>query len=274
MCRNVMEALSEIGSRISAAEHKLIFLDLDGSFLPPVLDPGPDSLWERFKRVLTSLVDRRDTSLAVMSGLDRGELHDRLGIAGMHYLGNHGLEISGPGHIFVEPTATEKTTLLKDLGTKLTAKLQGIAGVTVEDKGLSLSVSYSQVAGENLEQLRRTVHAALAASDHPFQLTSGDNAFEIRPRVNWNKGAAVSWVKEQIGHPDALVIYVDDNLSGENPGASLPDAIAIKVGAADPVAQFKVDGPIEVVDFLQWLDDFLRAQERGLTDERQRYSMV
>lgn len=274
MYRNVFEAVSEIGGRIAAASHNLVFLDVDGSFLPPVLIPSPDSLWERFTRVLQSLVDRRGTSLAVMSALDRSELHDRLGIAGMHYLGSRGLEISGPGHIFVEPSATEKTSLLNELGSKLAAKLQGISCVTVEDKGLTLGVKYGLMAGEDIEQVRRTVHAVLAASDHPFQLTATENGFDIRPRVNWNKSAAVAWVKEQVGHPDALTIYVDDNVSGENPGVTLPDAIAIKVGVADPLAPFQVDGPREVIDFLQWLDDFLQAQERGLTDERQRYSMV
>lgn len=274
MCRNVFDAVAEIGSQITAAQHRLVFLDLDGSFTPPLVDPGPDSLWERFKRVVSSLVERRETSVAVMSGLDRTELHDRLAIAGMHYLGNRGLEISGPGHIFVEPSATEKTSLLKDLGDKLAAKLQGIQGVVIEDKGLTLIVSYGQAASDTLEQIRRTVHSVLATSDHPFQLTNIENAFEIRPRVSWNKSAAISWVKEQIGHPDALVIYVDDNVSGENPAATIPDAILVKAGAEDPVAPYWVDGPREVIDFLLWLDDFLQAQERGLTDERQRYSMV
>jgi trehalose-phosphatase len=274
MCRNVFEAVSEIAARISAAGHKLVFLDLDGSFLPPVVNPGPDSLWVNFKHAVTSLVERRDTSVAVMSGLDRAELHHRLGIAGLHYLGSRGLEISGPGHIFVEPSASEKTKLLKGLAEKLAAKLQGIGGVAIEDKGLTLSVQFGQSAGENLEQIRRTVHAVLATSDHPFQLTTNESAFEIRPRVNWNKSAAVAWVKEQIGHPDALVIYVDDNASGENPAATIPNAITIKAGPGDPVAQYRVEGPLEVIEFLHWLDDFLQAQERGLTDERQRYSMV
>ena len=180
MCHNVFDAAAEIGSRIAAAQHKLVFLDLDGSFMPPVLDPGPDSLWERFKRVVASLVERRETSVAVMSGFDRIELHDRLGIAGMHYLGNRGLEISGPGLIFVEPSATEKTSLLKELGVKLDAKLQGIPGVAIEDKGLTLSVCFAHAASDSLEQIRRAVHAVLATSDHPFQLTTVENAFEIR----------------------------------------------------------------------------------------------
>ncbi len=274
MCRNVFEMLPEIGNRISTAQHRLVFLDLDGSFMPPVVDSGPDSLWEKFKRVLAALVGRRDTSVAVMSGLDRGELHDRLGIAGMHYLGNRGLEISGPGHIFVEPGATEKTNLLKELGVKLATKLQGVQGVSIEDKGLTLNVHYEQAGAENTEQIRRAVHSVLSTSDHPFQLTNLENGFEIRPRVSWNKSAAVGWVREQISHPDALVIYVDDNVSGENLAASIPDAISIKAGAEDAVAQYRVDGPREVIEFLQWLDDSLQAQERGQTDERQRYSMV
>src|SRR5262249_11532998 len=159
------------------------------------------------------------------------------------------------------PSATEKTSLLKELAEKLTAKLQGIQGVGIEDKGLMLNVHYEPTVSENTEQVRRAVHAVLSTSDHPFQLTNIENGFELRPRVSWNKSAAVSWVKEQIGHPDALVIYVDDNASGENPAAAIPDAITIKAGAEDPVAQYRVDGPREVIDFLHWLDDSLQAQE-------------
>jgi trehalose 6-phosphate phosphatase len=227
------------------------------------------------KQLMASLVQRNGTSVAAMSGQDRSELHARLGIAGVIYLGNHGLEISGPGHIFIEPSASAKSAELKELGGLLHAKLQDIPGVVVEDKGLSLNVQFSQVAGENVEQVRRTVHAVLATSDHPFHLTSGDAAFEIRPRVYWNKGDAVAWVKEQIGHPDVLVVYIDDNRTGDNPSALVYDAIVIKVGAhAEPGAEYEVEGPPQVIDFLNWLDRFLQAQERGLTDERQRYSMV
>ena len=210
-----------------------------------------------------------------MSGQDRSDLHARIGVAGVTYLGNHGLEISGPGHIFIEPSATAKSTELKDLEAVLAAKLQDIPGVTIEDKGFSLIIQFGQAANENIEQVRRAVHSVLATSDHPYHLTTGDNTFEIRPRVYWNKADAVAWVKEQIGHPDGLVIYIDDNRAGDNPSASLRDAIIIKVGAhAESAAEYEVEGPAQVIDLLSWLDKFLEAQERGLTDERQRYSLV
>ncbi len=275
MCHNALDALGELGGRIAEAKYRLVFLDLDGSFCSPNPNEVDAFLWERLKQLMASLVKRSNTSIAAMSGQDRGELHARIGVAGVTYLGNHGLEISGPGHIFIEPSATAKSTELRDLETVLAAKLQDTPGVTIEDKGLSLVIQFGQVASENVEQVRRTVHGVLATSDHPFHLTTGDNTFEIRPRVYWNKADAVAWVKEQVGHPDALVIYIDDNRAGDNPSASLRDALIIKVGApAESAAEYDVEGPAQVIDFLNWLDKFLETQERGLTDERQRYSLV
>jgi len=275
MGRNALEILDELGPKVAEARHRLIFLDLDGAFDPANAGEVDAFLWERLKQLLGSLVQQPSVSIAVMSGQDRSELQGRLGVAGITYLGNHGLEISGPGHIFIEPSATAKSSEIKELAQLLSSRFRDYSGVAIEEKGLSVTVHYEQVSDEQVEQVRRTVHAILASSDHPFHLTTKENTFEIRPRVYWNKGDAVAWVKEQCGHPEALVLYIDDNRSGENPAGSIKDAIVLKVGShCESTPEFEIDGPAQVIDFLNWLDKFLGTREQGLTDERQRYSMV
>jgi trehalose 6-phosphate phosphatase len=275
MGSNALDAFQEIGPRVADARHRVIFLDLDGSFAPTSSGDVDAFLWQRLKQLLGSLVSRAGISIAAMSGQDRSDLQARLAIAGITYLGNHGLEISGPGHIFIEPSATAKTDEIKALATLLAARLQEYAGIAIEEKGLSISIQFGQVAPEQLEQVRRTVHGVLAASNHPFHLTTRETTFDIRPRVYWNKGDAVAWVKEQIGHPDALVLYIDDNRSGENPAGTIKDAIVLKVGQhCESSPELELEGPHQVIDFLSWLDKFLQAQEQGLTDERNRYSLV
>ncbi|CAN5386210.1 hypothetical protein BH10PLA2_BH10PLA2_13150 [soil metagenome] len=275
MGHNVLDILDELGPRVAEARHRLIFLDLDGSFEPSNSAELDTFTWERLKQLLGSLAQRANVSIAAMSGQDRGELQARLGVPGVTYIGNHGLEISGPGQIFIEPAATAKSTEIKELAELLTSRLHDFPDVVVEEKGLSVSIHTGQVPAEQAEQVRRTVHAILASSDHPFHLTTRENIFEIRPRVYWNKGDAVNWVKEQTGHPEALVLYIDDNRSGENPTESIKDAIVLKVGAhCESTPEFEIEGPPQVIDFLSWLDKFLETQEQGLTDERQRYSLV
>ncbi len=275
MGSNALDAFREIGPRVADARHRVIFLDLDGSFAPTTSGDVDAFLWQRLKQLLSSLVARSGVSIAAMSGQDRSDLQARLGIAGITYLGNHGLEISGPGHIFIEPSATAKSEDLKALATLLASRLQEYSGIAIEEKGLSISVQFGQVSPEQLEQVRRAVHGVLSTSDHPFQLNTRDTTFEIRPRVYWNKSDAVTWVKEQVGHPEALVLYIDDNRSGENPAATIKDAIVLKVGQhSESSPEYELEGPHQVIDCLSWLDKFLEAQEQGLTDERNRYSLV
>ena len=141
------------------------------------------------ERVLSSLADHCCVSLALVSGRDRADLQARVDIPGFIYAGNHGLEISGPGFLFVEPTAAENSGAVQEMAKQLGDALHNIEGVQVEFKGLSISVHFRQVAAENWEHVANClVHAALAGSTYPFVLTAGEKAFEIRPRVYWHKG--------------------------------------------------------------------------------------
>src|SRR5262249_2229517 len=154
----------------------------------------------------------------------------RVGIPNLIYAGNHGLEISGDGLIFVEPTAAARCAALKELSADLASKLQHFPGVFVEDKGLTLSVHYRMAAATDREAVRRIAHDTLAGMNHMFRVTRGNEVFEIRPCVSWNKGTAVHWIKEQLGRPDALTIYLGDDVTDEDAFVTLPEAIRVKVG--------------------------------------------
>ena len=73
------------------------------------------------------------------------ELKALVAISGIYYAGNHGLEIEGPGLNWVSPEAETARATINDLSGQLAAALQNIAGVIVEDKGLSISVHYRLV---------------------------------------------------------------------------------------------------------------------------------
>src|SRR6266481_4390444 len=72
--------------------------------------------------------------------IERADLQSRLRMPGLIYAGNHGLEISGEGILFIEPTAAGSSDRIRKLAEELGSKLQGIAGAFVENKGLTLSI--------------------------------------------------------------------------------------------------------------------------------------
>jgi len=261
MSRPLLDSLPEIRERVVHAPHRLLCLDFDGTLARIEQHPAQASLSPALKRLLQNLTDEARTTVAIISGRERSDLSKRVSIPGAIYAGNHGLEISGPGFIFIEPTAAAAREALQQLADRLARRLEPIPGALAEDKGLTVSVHYRQTPSEMWEEVRQTVHAALAGSQHPFQLAAGDMIFDIRPRVYWNKSNAVGWIKEQLGHADALTIYVGDDTSDEDAFATLTDGITVKVGAAEETAaQFYLESQADVPGFLEWLVELPKSQ--------------
>src|SRR5262249_2567187 len=184
MNRRLFDALQEISERLAQASHLLVCTDFDGTLTPLVDDPAQAYLSPHMRRVLRSLAHREGTSVVFVSGRARADLQAHLGIPGAIYAGNHGLEISGDGIIFAEPTAAGHCAAVKELAADLIEKLQHIPGVFVEDKGLTLSVHYRQAAATAREEVRRITCAASVRANHRFQMTKGNKIFKVRPRVS------------------------------------------------------------------------------------------
>lgn len=258
MSQPFFDAAPEVTDRLLTAQRLLLCVDYDGTLTHFAATAQAATLSTQMQRGLMTVAENPAVALAVFSGRERTDLQNRLEIPNAIYVGNHGLEISGPGFMFVEPAAVERTDALKELAVELTKKLQTIAGVQVEYKGLSISVHYRQAA-DSAEEVRRIVHATLAGAIHPFMLTQGEKVYEIRPRVYWNKGTAVKWILEQLGQPQPLPIYIGASLNDEDAFTALPEAITLCVRpAAETAARYSLESPIEVRKFLEWLDDLLR----------------
>src|SRR5262245_24530434 len=121
MGRRLFDALPEVGARLARAPHVLMCLDFDGTLSHIVADPATATLSPTLRAILQSLAARENISLAIISGRERTDLLERVGIPDVIYAGNHGLEISGPGFIFIEPTATAHRAALQELAANLTA---------------------------------------------------------------------------------------------------------------------------------------------------------
>jgi len=250
----LLEDLEEVGSRIASAPYLLVCLDFDGTLAAIADSPDKVRLEPETRSLLGELAQRPGVTLAVISGRNRAELQSLINLPDLIYAGNHGLEISGPGFVFVEPTASACREHVQALAAELSARLASIPDAIVEDKRLTLSVHDRKVSDEKQDEVRRLVHAALANSAHPFQMTAGDRIYDIRPRVAWDKGVAVNWIRKQIGKPNALVIYLGDDAPDEDAFAGLQDDVTIKVGLdGETVARYRLETLADVRRFLCWL---------------------
>jgi trehalose 6-phosphate phosphatase len=251
----LLDNLLEISARISCAPHILLCSDFDGTLAPIADEPSTAGLSLPIRRVLRKLAANERISVAIVSGRELADVRKLVGIPGLIYAGNHGLEISGAGFFFIEPTAASFIERLETLAADLGRGLQHIPGAIVENKGLTLSIHDRLVAEENRREVFDIVCAAVRSALLSLKLTAGNRVHEVRPPVEWNKGIAVRWIAEKIAKPGCLIVYIGDDVTDEDAFAALPDGVTVKVGNQLPTAaQYKLDGPERVQQFLEWVD--------------------
>lgn len=232
-----------------ARRRMLLAFDFDGTLAPIVEDRDaaqvPDST-RRLLRVACLL-----HPCAVVSGRARQELVHRLeGIPLTAIVGNHGAEA---GHGPVDRTVREAVAGWRDA---LRAALRDVAGVEIEDKGLSLAIHYRRARDADSARCA----AARAARELPGARVFGGHAVvNVVPPDAHDKGRAVSRVLERIVPPTAAV-YVGDDVTDEDAFTSPAVEVGIRVGAGQAsAARYFLAGQDRVDDLLRAV---IRARRR------------
>jgi trehalose 6-phosphate phosphatase len=253
------DLVSELETRIHAASLISLFLDFDGTLVPIVGDPTASRLDAGAAATLKILSSQDGVVTTIISGRAVEDLYTRIRLEGPIYAGNHGLEIFGRQFRFVEPAASARRERLERLCEDLALELQPFPGAFVEWKGLTASVHYRLAAVEDRARIEQAVYSATARNGALFRVNPGRKIFDIVPRTNWHKGAAVEWINGHLGVKDVLTVYLGDDASDEDAFAVLPDAVTIKVGAAAATcARYQLAGPPAVHEFLHWLAQRMR----------------
>jgi trehalose 6-phosphate phosphatase len=253
--RSVLDSLPEIARRIDRAGRILLALDFDGTLTPICARPGDVVLAETVRTVLAGLDRLPQVDVMIASGRSIADVRNRVGLPQLIFAGNHGLEISGEGFSFEEPTARAAAGPLQDLAGRAEERLAGVPGVLVEKKGLTASVHYRNAPSELWDQVAKVTRDVVASEADRFALSTGRRVWEIRPRVSWHKGSAVHWVLEHLDDPGhRLVFFIGDDRTDEDAFASLTDGVTVKVGeGASTQARYEVADPAGVELFLTWL---------------------
>lgn len=254
MSSPLAQVISEVKHRAQSTQWTSLFLDFDGTLTPIVADPAESQLDFAAAEALQTIANQQSTSAAIVSGRSVEDLYRRIHLEKLIYAGNHGLEIFGHDLAFVEPLAWASRTRLEQICRELEAELQAFEGALVEYKGLTASIHYRQAAKADAAAIRAVVVAAVAQADALFRVHPGRKVWNILPRSNWHKGAAVQWINSHLTEQQVLSIYLGDDVTDEDAFRALPDAITIKVGyAGSTAARFQLPDPASVHEFLQWL---------------------
>jgi trehalose 6-phosphate phosphatase len=231
-----------------------LFLDYDGTLVPIRRTPELARLRAGRRSELGRLA--RKTSVTIVSGRPLAEIRRMVGIPGLAYVGNHGLEIRAGARKWVHPEAARKTVAVARVTAAIRARTQGVPGVLVENKGLTASIHYRRVAPWRRAHLRALVAEEVRGGPGGLRLSGGKMVLEIKPDVAWDKGRAVrELVRRAGGSRRVFPVYLGDDRTDEDAFRALRGrGLTVLVGRKRPTAaRHRLPGVDEVWGFLSAL---------------------
>ena len=238
-----------------------LFLDFDGTLAPIVERPGDAALPERTRDLLATIAKRRTVSL--ISGRDADDLRSRVGLEDLYYAGSHGLRVLGPdGWEDEHESARAFLPALDKAEAQLDDALEGEGRVEIERKRFAIAVHVRRASEQEKEFVTTVVARVADDSDGRLRRSGGREVLEIRPEIDWDKGAAVSRLLSELfdrktaGEP--YPVYVGDDETDEDAFRALgTDGLAVVVRGreGETAAQCSLHDPDEVRVFLERVDE-------------------
>jgi trehalose-phosphatase len=251
--KHLFEDWEDIQARIQQAENLFLFLDYDGTLTPIASRPELALCPSEIKCHLERLRDLPGVYLAIISGRSLEDVREKVGVSGITYVGNHGLEIENPVGRHKKILSPARKRELKRMTRDLQNSSKEIPGILFEEKGPILSVHYRNVPRKFFAQVRLAIGEKLQQwSDH-WKMTSGKMVLEIRPRVDFHKGGAVEEILRTFPSPGLLPIYLGDDQTDEDAFRVLKCqgiSVFIGPGSLPSEAEFFLQNPDEVQEFL------------------------
>jgi trehalose 6-phosphate phosphatase len=198
--------------------HAAVLTDVDGTLAPIVAKPELAAVPARARKVLAALSERYSL-VGCVSGRRAAEARRLVGVDGIAYAGNHGLELLWPGE--TEPSfdpALERPDAASGFVAELDHEALAGVGIRVEDKGPIQALHWRGAADEASAEVRvREIAGEVEqAGLHPHW---GRKVLELRPLAAVGKDTAVKALISSTRSPfirnstanDERAIYAGDD---------------------------------------------------------------
>lgn len=239
----------------------LLFLDYDGTLAPIVSNPQNAILSEEVKNIIDQLSAK--IKIAVVSGRDRKDVAQKVGLLRLIYAGSHGFDITGPEDLSMQPSGGEDILIhLDKAAVNLDAKLKDIEGVLVERKKYAIAVHYRNVEEADVPKVIKAVDQELSTHDN-LKRGEGKKIVELKPTMDWHKGKAVLWLMERLGfsRENYVPVFIGDDITDEDALEAVEsEGIGILVGShgKNTAASFQLRDIEEVTAFLKALNENIK----------------
>jgi len=187
-----------------------ILCDIDGTLAPIVGDPEAAEVPEAARRTLAALA-LRYRLVGCVSGRRAGEARRMVGLDGLHYAGNHGLEVLRPGEQEprVDPALGRRAGAAREFVARLDGEALAEVGMRIEDKGPIQALHWRGAPDEALAAARAAEIARLVEREGLVPHL-GRKVLEVRPVAEVHKGSAVRALLDQARGVRAALFGGDD----------------------------------------------------------------
>lgn len=209
-----------------------IFLDYDGTLTPIVAKPDQAILSPEMKKTLQQLADV--FTVAIVTGRDKDNVEELVGLEQLIYAGSHGYIITGPNGLHMEHP--ESDTIIPELD-KIEQDARKLLqdrtqGTQIDRKKYAIGLHFRNARPEDEDQVQKIASHLL--EKYPGHKTgTGKKIIEIKPDLDWHKGKAINYIMDALGLSDEGIIplFIGDDITDEDGFKEIKDnGIGILVG--------------------------------------------
>jgi trehalose-phosphatase len=228
----------------------LLALGFDGILSPTVPRPGDATMPEDTQVLLAKFASTSRVTLAFLSGRSLGDIQARVGLPDAYYVGNHGMEVRGPGLASSDGLAVSCRSDLVDALAFLVRCTKKLPGVFVEDKGMTVNVHWRLAQPDDAAAVRELMEIFIR--NHPrLRIFAGEACWELRARSSWNKGDALRQILMHLRLTPADTIYLGEEFTDDDAFAHLSEGLSFCVGgAAATAARYRLPDTTEARQLL------------------------
>ncbi|MBM4241996.1 MAG: trehalose-phosphatase [Euryarchaeota archaeon] len=242
-----------------------IITDIDGTISE--IAPTPDkAVVSPVMRALLKKLAEKFKLVALVTGRCVEDAKRIVGVDGLLYVGNHGLEYLKDGEIFIEPEVRKYLPAINEVTRDIQkGELCKIDGIIFEEKGICFSIHYRLC--EDPERAKEKVLDTLKnrKGSGDLKIKEGRRVVELRPPMGYDKGTILQKIVSD-NHIEKL-IYLGDDITDsdafyklkELKNEGLIDGESIFVASTEVPeyvrenATYFVESVEEIAKFMDWI---------------------
>lgn len=242
-----------------------IVTDIDGTISEIAPTPDEAVVTGTMRREIVRLKEKFGL-VAVLSGRSVWNAKEMVGVEGLLYVGNHGMEFLKDDRLLVNPEVEKYLPQIKKTAQKLKNEdLSCIDGLLFEDKGICYSIHYrlARPTENAREKILNAIHNDPECKK--LKISEGRQLIELKPPVSCDKGTILHNIIEQYNLEK--IIYLGDDITDvdafwklqelEREGKIRGASILVHSREIPPYvkkdASFFVNGVDDVLKFFHWL---------------------